>query len=76
MKLNILPLCFSLVFMMSPLQAQSVTLAGKNVSHNVKKVIKSIDWKESSFEELKEEAQKKNKMIFWLQIVGELGGGL
>lgn len=45
------------------------------VKKNVTKTLKQIDWK-TSLEEVKEEAQKKKKMIFWMQIVGELDGGL
>ncbi len=50
-------------------------VAGSDVSKRVDSVMKNIQWQDS-LEKLKETAQKKKKLIFWLQIVGELDGGL
>ena len=50
-------------------------VAGSDVSKRVDLVMKNIQWQDS-LEKLKETAQKKKKLIFWLQIVGELDGGL
>ncbi len=50
-------------------------VSASQVQKNVAKVMAVYDWNDS-LAKLQEEAQKKNKMIFWLQVVGELDGGL
>ncbi|BBM82920.1 hypothetical protein [Candidatus Uabimicrobium amorphum] len=50
-------------------------VSASQVKKNVAKVMAVYDWSDS-LEELQKEATKKNKMIFWLQVVGELDGGL
>ena len=55
--------------------AQQETVLGKDVAKRTKTVMTSIDWKRS-LEEVEEAATKSGKMIFWLQIVGDLDDGL
>lgn len=47
----------------------------EEVKRNTEKVLSSVDWK-SDMEALRKEAGHRRKLIFFLQIVGELGGGL
>ncbi|MBI4604397.1 MAG: hypothetical protein HY721_20750 [Planctomycetes bacterium] len=48
---------------------------GSQVAGRVGKVMKSIDWQES-LAAAQEKARKEKKLVFWLQLVGELDGGL
>ncbi len=50
-------------------------VSGKKVEKSVSKVMSTLHWKRS-LEDVKEIAKKSGKMIFWLQIVGDLDGGL
>lgn len=50
-------------------------VSAKKVEKNVEKLEKNIRW-HRNFDELKAEAKKKNKMVFWMQLVGDLNGGL
>ncbi len=50
-------------------------VSAKKVEKNVEKLEKTIRW-HRNFDELKAEAKKKNKMVFWMQLVGDLNGGL
>ena len=65
------------VFFVFPLFADAVkqTVPAGQVEKNVNKVMKIYKWQDS-IDNLKEEAEEKGKMIFWLQVVGELDGGL
>lgn len=54
---------------------QAVEFTGTQVAERTEKVLKSIPWA-SSLAEAKERAQKENKLVFWLQLVGNLDGGL
>lgn len=55
------------------LQAQSIS--GDKVKTNTEQVVEKLRWS-PSLGELKERAAKERKLIFWLQLVGELDGGL
>ena len=60
------------------LHAQNVaykTFTGEQVKLNVDKMMSKIDWSKD-FNELKKKAQAQRKMIFWVDIVGNLDGGL
>ncbi|MBL04134.1 MAG: hypothetical protein VYB34_15715 [Planctomycetota bacterium] len=60
------------------LHAQNVaykTVTGGQVKLNVDKMMSKIDWSKD-FNELKKKAQAQKKMIFWVDIVGDLDGGL
>lgn len=50
-------------------------VSGSKVAERTTLVGQAIDWK-GSLEEAKKEAAEKHKMIFWMQIVGDLQGGL
>ena len=47
----------------------------KTVATNVKKVVTGYQWLES-LDAAKAVARKKHKMIFYLQMVGDIDGGL
>lgn len=70
-KLWLLLLFLTLVHADTLKQAVSASQVQKNVA----KVMAIYDWSDS-LDKLQQEAAKKNKMIFWLQVVGELDGGL
>ena len=60
------------------LQAQNVaykTVTGEQVKQNVDKMMSKINWSKD-FNELKKKAQAEKKMIFWVDIVGDINGGL
>ena len=60
------------------LHAQNVaykTVTGEEVQLNVDKMMSKINWS-NNFNELKKQAQAEKKMIFWVDIVGDLDGGL
>lgn len=60
------------------LHAQNVaykTVTGGQVKLNVDKMMSKIDWSKD-FNELKKKAQAQKKMIFWVDIVGDINGGL
>ena len=60
------------------LHAQNVaykTVTGEQVQLNVDKMMSKIDWGKD-FNELKKKAQAEKKMIFWVDIVGDIDGGL
>jgi hypothetical protein len=48
---------------------------GAEVRTLTDRVLSDIAWS-SDLDELKQRANREQKLIFWLQIVGELGGGL
>ena len=73
MKKLILVLLLSCVFLYADTLKQKVSAS--QVEKNVAKVMKVYNWSDS-LDELQEIAESKNKMIFWLQVVGELDGGL
>ena len=69
---------FAVLFMTSALHAQNVaytTVKGEQVKLNVDKMMSKINWS-NDFSELKKKAQAEKKMIFWVDIVGEIDGGL
>ena len=53
----------------------ALEVTGQRVTERVEKVMKAIDWQES-LAAARAKAQKEKKLVFWLQIVGELDGGL
>ena len=60
------------------LHAQNVaykTVTGEQVKLNVDKMMSKINWSKD-LNELKKKAQAQKKMIFWVDIVGDLDGGL
>ena len=60
------------------LHAQNVaykTVTGNQVQLNVDKMMSKINWSKD-FNELKKKAQAERKMIFWVDIVGDINGGL
>ncbi|MFP6737660.1 MAG: hypothetical protein VCD34_02850 [Planctomycetota bacterium] len=60
------------------LHAQNVaykTVTGPQVKQNVDKMMSKINWSKD-FNALKKKAQAENKMIFWVDIVGDIDGGL
>ena len=60
------------------LHAQNVaykTVTGEQVQLNVDKMMSKINWSKD-FNELKKKAHAERKMIFWVDIVGDINGGL
>ena len=60
------------------LHAQNVaykTVTGEQVKQNVDKMMSKINWSKD-LNELKKKAQTERKMIFWVDIVGDINGGL
>ena len=55
------------------LQAQ--TVGGAEVEKRTTVVLQKGNWS-STFDAVKMRAEKEGKLIFWLQLVGELDGGL
>lgn len=55
--------------------ALSAEVTGTQVADRVDRVMKAYDWQES-LAAAKEKAQREKKLVFWLQLVGELNGGL
>jgi len=55
------------------IEAQNVK--GTQVLERTAKVVGAIDWG-NDLEAVKEKAKKEKKLVFWLQLVGELDGGL
>ena len=53
----------------------ALEVSGPQVAERVEKVMKSIDWQES-LAAAQAKAQKEKKLVFWLQLVGDLDGGL
>jgi hypothetical protein len=69
---------FAVLLTTGALQAQNVTYktwTGDQVKSNVDKMMSKISWG-NNFDELKKRAQAEKKMIFWVDIVGDLDGGL
>jgi len=69
---------FAVLFMTSALHAQNVaykTVTGEQVKLNVDKMMSKINWSRD-LNELKKKAQAEKKMIFWVDIVGDIDGGL
>ena len=69
---------FAVLLTTGALQAQNVsykTWTGDQVKSNVDKMMSKINWG-NNFDALKKKAQAEKKMIFWVDIVGDLDGGL
>ena len=69
---------FAVLLTTGALQAQNVsytTWTGEQVKSNVDKMMSKINWS-NNFNEVKKKAQAEKKMIFWVDIVGDLDGGL
>ena len=50
-------------------------VAGTTVEKRVTKVMKTIRW-QPDLKSAQEKAKKEKKLVFWMQIVGDLDGGL
>ncbi len=50
-------------------------LTGEQVKTRTEALMKDIPWV-NNLDELKAKARQENKLIFWMQIVGDLDGGL
>ncbi len=50
-------------------------VSGTQVALRTEKVLNNLPWA-ASLSEAKERAQKEKKLVFWLQLVGDLNGGL
>ena len=69
---------FAVLLTTGALQAQNVTYktwTGEQVKSNVDKMMSKINWG-TDLDELKKKAKAQKKMIFWVDIVGDLDGGL
>ena len=53
--------------------AQDVT--ARKAAKNIERVTSVIDWR-TDLEAARSEAAENGKLVFWMQIVGELPGGL
>lgn len=70
---------FAVLLTTGALQAQNVsykTWTGEQVKANVDKMMAKIFPGEATLNDLKKRAQAEKKMIFWVDIVGDLDGGL
>lgn len=54
---------------------RALEVTGQQVAERVEKVMKAIDWQES-LAVAQAKAQKEKKLVFWMQLVGDLDGGL
>ena len=54
---------------------QAEHVKGSQVSSRTTKVVSAIDWG-NDLQAVQEKAGKEKKLVFWLQLVGELDGGL
>lgn len=67
-------LCALLTLGLSPgLQADGVS--GVKVSANTREVLHEVTWSRD-LADAKARAGKEKKLVFWMQVVGELDGGL
>jgi len=69
---------FAVLLTTGALHAQNVaykTVTGDQVKLNVDKMMSKINWSKD-LNELKKKAQAEKKMIFWVDIVGDINGGL
>ncbi len=55
--------------------APRTTVTGLEVKERTEEVLKVYSWSRS-LDDLKSRAKSEKKLMFWLQIVGEIGGGL
>ncbi len=65
------------LFLLLPASAQNVAqqkLSGSAVARNISK-LSTIEWSRD-LTALRKKAKARNKLIFWLHIVGDLDGGL
>ena len=79
MKLKAIPLSLLVVATLLPSEATAQTqgrvIPAETVARNVALVNRGYDWHQS-LETARTEAARTNKMIFFLQTVGDLDGGL
>lgn len=73
MKLAALAVVAGLAVFSPALRAEEVR--GEQVRQRTDRVMSAYRWTRS-LEELRERAAREKKPIFWLQLVGELNGGL
>jgi len=55
--------------------AEGVEVSATQVAERTQKVLKHIPWAES-LNAAKEKAAQEKKLVFWMQLVGDLDGGL
>ncbi len=70
---------FAVLLTTGALHAQNVsykTWTGEQVKANVDKMMSKIFPGKATLNDLKKRAQAEKKMIFWVDIVGDLDGGL
>ena len=72
-----IPLIFLTLLSMAafPAAAQRTEYSANDVQRRVENVLTTYDW-HHSIEDLSSAAQDKNRMMLWIQIVGDLDGGL
>lgn len=78
MKTRLMALTLGLATIAPSATAQDVLrkpVAGSMVKQRTARVLQAIRW-EKSFASLAKRARESRRPIFWMQIVGELGGGL
>ena len=63
----------ALSFPLSPASAAEVR--GTQVAERTTKALSEIPWA-GDLDQVLEKAKKEKKLVFWLQIVGDLAGGL
>ena len=57
-------------------QAQTAErVDGKTAEKRIQSVVAGLSW-DRSLDDLRSEAARSGKMIFWVQVVGDLDGGL
>ena len=72
-RIGLLGVLLFLFFFAGSVHAEHVK--GSQVSARTTKVVSAIDWG-NDLQAVREKAGKEKKLVFWLQLVGELDGGL
>ena len=73
--LSVAVLCLGLGSELSAQHAARKIVAGAEVEKRTESLMKDLEWSRD-FKELEKRAEKENKLMFWVQIVGDLDGGL
>jgi len=55
--------------------AAEISITGVTVAKRAAKVMEAIDWA-ADLKTAQEKAKEEKKLVFWLQLVGNLDGGL
>lgn len=61
--------------LMLPYLANAIEVPGPQVADRTQKVLKQMPWA-ASLKAAQEKAAQEKKLVFWLQLVGDLDGGL